>query len=135
MTKLDLSIFQHSDKAKQCGLDNSLPDALLPDAIAYIDWFNDSVEPVVGVKQFDSGFRTEALNRVVKGAKGSQHMKAQALDFVPTEDLDEAVLHLQEGVDDFDQLIREPSWLHISHKASGNRVVTLRKTPTGYEPY
>lgn len=64
-----------------------------------------------------SGYRCERLNRLVKGAKGSQHILGEAADFIcprfgAPADIAAA---LRDSELDYDQLILEfGEWVHIS---------------------
>jgi len=82
-----------------------------------------------------SMYRSEALNKAVRGSKTSQHCKGQAIDIdadifggITNNDIYSYVL----GNLDFDQLIWEygddenPAWVHISYKKDGNRKQVLR---------
>ena len=62
-----------------------------------------------------SGYRSKALNAVTPGAsKASAHCDGRAMDFHPaTGTLDEAFDKLRRSVILYDQLIREPTWLHL----------------------
>lgn len=65
-----------------------------------------------------SGYRAPKVNAGVGGSKGSAHMRGLAADFVPLDvrSLREACEHLADHADfvDFDQLIHEGDWIHIS---------------------
>lgn len=93
----------------------------------------------------NSGFRSETLNKVVGGARNSQHMEGKAADITAGNPKDnkklwDVILFLQqEGDIDFDQLINEkpvyvkgvgecPSWIHVSYNEDNNRgqILTLR---------
>lgn len=81
-----------------------------------------------------SGYRCEALNKAVGGAKTSQHLRGEAADIHTGKRGENAKLYrLIEKYYDYDQLIwehgtdQEPSWVHVSYKAEGgNRKQTLR---------
>ena len=93
-----------------------------------------------------SGYRSEALNKAIKGSKTSQHCRGEALDI----DADvfgnltnaEIFNYIKDNLD-FDQLIwekgddNEPDWVHVSytiHKT--NRKNILRYWGKGkYTPY
>jgi hypothetical protein len=62
-----------------------------------------------------SGYRSRALNAVTPGAsKTSAHCDGRAADFHPaTGKLDEAFDRLRRSTVLYDQLIREPTWLHL----------------------
>jgi zinc D-Ala-D-Ala carboxypeptidase len=83
-----------------------------------------------------SGYRSEGLNKAIKGSASSQHCKGEALDI----DADvfgglsnkELFDYIKEHVE-FDQLIWEfgteasPDWVHVSYKRTGqNRGQVLK---------
>jgi hypothetical protein len=68
-----------------------------------------------------SGYRCSALNKLIKGAKESQHMRGEALDLIP---LGRPLIDLFKELlkTPFDQLIWEfGSWIHVSHKLGGSQ--------------
>lgn len=82
-----------------------------------------------------SGYRSEELNRILRGSTTSQHCKGQALDLdadvyggVTNAEIFNFILdHLE-----FDQLIWEfgtnenPAWVHVSYNKGKNRGEVLR---------
>lgn len=68
----------------------------------------------------NSGYRSPELNKAVKGAPNSQHMKGEAADVTSSDNsrLFEILKSLP-----FDQLIWEQGgkWIHVSVKRAGNR--------------
>jgi hypothetical protein len=81
--------------------------------------------------KINSGFRSTLLNKVIGGAKSSQHCKGEAMD-LDLHDKDLFVWIIENL--DFDQAIFEggtetqAGWFHISYKATGNRKEALRMT-------
>jgi hypothetical protein len=82
-----------------------------------------------------SGYRSQALNRVVRGAsKTSQHMVGEAVDFnVPGVSVPEVCQWIRQNLD-FDQLILEkysppqnPGWVHCSYKRNGQNRKDFRR--------
>ena len=69
-----------------------------------------------------SGFRSQQVNLLVGGAIGSQHLRGEAADIVVNDVARGLQLfrfirdHL-----DFDQLIWEPTWIHISVAPTGQK--------------
>lgn len=66
-----------------------------------------------------SGIRCEELNAIVGGSKTSQHLKGEAIDFIPTKiKLKTAFDKIRKSNLEFGQLIIEKSgnseWIHIS---------------------
>jgi len=81
-----------------------------------------------------SGYRSEKLNKAIKGALTSQHCTGEAVDI----DMDGSsvitnadVFHYIKDNLEFDQLIWEfgdgnnPDWVHVSYKDVGNRKEVL----------
>lgn len=81
-----------------------------------------------------SGYRSEKLNKAIKGALTSQHCTGEAVDI----DMDGSsvitnadVFHYIKDNLEFDQLIWEfgdannPDWVHVSYKKEGNRKEVL----------
>ena len=74
-----------------------------------------------------SGYRSVKLNKAVGGAKTSQHCYGQAADIRTVSDLPEDNKRLRDLIVELnlpiDQLIDEYGcdWIHVSHRASGNR--------------
>lgn len=71
-----------------------------------------------------SFYRCEKLNKAIKGAKNSQHLKGEAIDFVAQHTYSDKNLEILNWAKDnlnYDQLINEypdakgrPCWIHIS---------------------
>jgi len=77
----------------------------------------------------NSGYRCGRLNRSIKGAANSQHMKGEAADIrtfkFSTIDICRAVI--ANGIK-FDQMIDEyDTWVHISFRKGNNRMQSLQK--------
>ena len=72
-----------------------------------------------------SGYRSPSYNKKVGGAKNSQHIKGQAVDFITSVNLEEVFKIIIKHFD-FDQVIFEKSdngsrWIHISFSLEKNR--------------
>lgn len=82
--------------------------------------FAEQVRLVVGCPmKITSGIRCEELNAVVGGSKTSQHLKGEAIDFIPTKiKIQTAFNKIRKSNLEFGQLIIEKSgkseWIHIS---------------------
>lgn len=78
------------------------------------------------------GFRSPEVNKGVGGSKTSDHMIGAAVDIrisgIPLLDLAKWIADNLE----FDQLILEPNWVHISYKHNNNRKQVLSKAKIGY---
>ena len=94
--------------------------------------------------QVNSAYRSPAVNAAVGGAASSQHMKGQAVDWVPLADglvLKEAYRRVLESAIVYDQLIYEfGRWIHISRPAFGaaprRQTLMIGKWTNGaYLPY
>lgn len=83
----------------------------------------------------NSFFRSEALNKAIKGAKGSQHIQGRAIDIDDTlggKSNNEMFEFITKNLD-FDQIIWEfgndknPDWIHVSYVGEDqNRKAILR---------
>ena len=78
-------------------------------------------KPVV----ISSGYRSEEVNTMVGGVKGSQHLKGEAAD-IHVEDTEHLlkIMHFIMEETDFDQLIWEKNkagtqWVHVSYRRNG----------------
>jgi hypothetical protein len=96
-----------------------------------------------------SGYRSKALNDLIKGSSSSQHCKGEAIDI----DMDgskggvtnKMVFDFIKSKLDFDQLIAEfpensnPAWVHVSYTKTGNRkqILVAKRIAgaTKYIPY
>ena len=121
-----LEEFERSETAKRMGIDNTVPNQLLPNIQALCENVLEPLRP-----QFDepvyisSGYRCPALNKAVKGAASSQHMKGEAADIYSRQGakrLREWYLWMVDNLS-FDQLIWEvranSKWIHVSYKRTG----------------
>jgi zinc D-Ala-D-Ala carboxypeptidase len=88
----------------------------------------------------NSGFRSQAVNKVIGGASNSQHCTGEAADLEGVDNVQ--LFHLIRQHFPFDQLIWEggddhqPAWVHVSYKASRNRKQVLRmKIVNGKKTY
>ena len=88
----------------------------------------DTEEPII----ITSGYRSEAVNRAVGGAKGSNHLTGCAVD-INVAGIEQLVRYAtilldisDESQEDFDELLLERSpkgtyWLHFAVRPSDNR--------------
>jgi zinc D-Ala-D-Ala carboxypeptidase len=123
----------HSQTAIKNGIPNIPKD---PQVVANLTLLCEKVlEPLrEGMKcpiRISSGYRSPELNKLIGGAKASQHNIGEAVDI----DLDEKNAELFSYIVnnlDFDQIIWEfgddknPDWVHVSYKAAGNRKQLLK---------
>ena len=100
--------FSHSSTAKARGIDNTVPEKLIPAlrnlCERVLEPLREQVrEPVI----ISSGYRCPALNKAVGGSDTSQHMKGEACDIwhADIQTLRKWFEMLMDG--DFDQLIFE----------------------------
>lgn len=73
-----------------------------------------------------SGYRSPELNTAIGGVKASQHNKGQAVDFVVQglTPFEVCQIIVSSGLD-FDQLIYEGTWVHLSYVKGKNRKQVL----------
>lgn len=82
--------------------------------------------------QISSGYRSPQLNAAIHGAPNSQHVEGKAADIlcpaIGTSSLFRSVVQL--GIE-FDQLIFEGTWVHVSFNQGNNRHNPARTLPVG----
>lgn len=118
-----LELLIHSDTAIRKGIDNTPPDALLPN-LARLSRALEKIEEALLAKypksrlMITSGYRGVKLNAAIGGSRTSSHMQGlaadlQALGVKPLE----LCRIIQSVVTDYDQLIHEfGRWAHLGVK-------------------
>lgn len=145
---LSLAEMIRSDSAKRLGINNQPTQEHLENMKILATKIFEPIREHFGVPIYiSSGYRSEALNKAIKGSKTSQHCVGQAMDI----DMDgsglisnaEIFMFIRSSLQ-FDQLIWEfgdtnnPDWVHVSY-ASHNRGQVLKAIKKGkttkYIPY
>lgn len=136
--------FTASDTAARKGIDNSLPAALLSNALEAAEMM-EKIRSVLGGKPIiiTSGYRSAVLNAAIGSSNASDHPKACAVDFKCPEfgAPYEVAKHLSTKIDSLGigQLIAEfGSWVHVSTQQPSkviNRIITIsaRGTEAGIQ--
>lgn len=117
-----LEELSHSDIAVRLGIDNT-PPVDLYDNLRRLCVLLESVRKTIGKPiLINSGYRSMALNQVVKGQTMSQHLIGCAADIrITGMTPDEVIQAIKYSDIQFDQMIREfDSWTHISVANSPN---------------
>ena len=80
-----------------------------------------------------SGYRQSTVNRLVGGTCHSLHTLGQAADIqVPKALMPRAYMYIRDHLP-YDQLIMEPSWIHVSYRHGHNRHQEVIVQPNGEE--
>ena len=112
--------FERSNKAAELGIDNTIPDNTVAENINALV-FN-VLQPLRDAYghplRVNSGYRSKALNKAIKGAANSQHTRGEAADIHEDNPFTLAWLVLHIGLP-FDQLILYDTFIHLSHKRNG----------------
>lgn len=80
-----------------------------------------------------SGYRSPRVNQLARGSEHSQHMTGEAVDFEAPDfgsPRDVCMAIIEAGIQ-FDQLIEEPSWVHISTTVDRDRAQVMRAVWNG----
>ena len=117
---------QHSGYAITHGVPN-IPPAEIECAIAYTAQSMERVRAALGNKsiRITSWYRSPVVNKAVGSSPTSQHIKGEAVDFTcegygnPLA-ICKQLIKLQDLIR-FDQIILEPSWVHISFTLSSTK--------------
>jgi len=128
----------YSKKALELGLDNTPSEAII-EKLKFTCSEMDKIRERLGYPiTVSSGYRSLKVNKAVGSkAKNSQHLEGEAMDFVcpkfgtPRQIVQEII---KSGIV-FDQLIQEPTWVHISFKKTGNRKQVLIIDKNGARPF
>lgn len=121
---------EFSQTAVRNGLDNTPNQEQIRNLQALCEHVLEPVRSLIKQPlQVNSGYRSPRVNAAVGGAPNSQHMEGKAADMVcfamgPL-GLFKAIV--QSGIE-FDQLIFEGTWVHVSYDAGRNRQQLLRAT-------
>ncbi len=136
-THLNLAEVTRSDAAKRHNIDNTPTAEHLENFKLIADKVFEPIRAHFGVPiHISSGYRSQALNKFIKGSASSQHCKGQAIDI----DMDGSngevtnrmVFDFIKNKLDFDQLIWEfgtdanPDWVHVSYTKDKNRKQKLK---------
>lgn len=109
------------------------------DKLNALCWHLEAIRAIIGSPLVvTSAIRTKALNNAIRGSKTSQHLKVEAVDFIPTKK--SAILAFNEIVKSgypFNQLILEKRGLgYLIHFGVGNKgEVKYSPKPGVYEAY
>lgn len=130
-----LSEFLHSDWATRHAIDNTPGPAELANIRNLLGPGMGRVRDLLGCPIFiSSGYRAPFVNAGIGGARNSQHTQGLAADFTcPSFGTPRAVCHrILASAIDFDQLIFEGQWTHISFSPSPRlQVLTAHFSATG----
>lgn len=125
---LTLQEFEHSNTAEVSNISNYLPPDLLSNATYTGHYLFEPIRELLGVPlDISSGYRCPELNKLVRGVETSQHVQAQAIDFIPRGiNILSAFQKICDSDLKWDQLILEHdkdghTWIHASIKHENNR--------------
>jgi hypothetical protein len=125
-----LSEFTVSAKAKVRGISNEPTAEVISNLTDLVQCVLQPLRTALELPfTITSGYRSPELNKAVGGSKTSQHNKGQAADFV-VQGVDplEICKILRDSDIDFDQLIYEQTWVHVSYAKGANRRQVLTAT-------
>lgn len=127
--KFSISELITSDTAARHNI-NNMPDIRALDSMLELIYY--VLQPLREIikkpMKITSGFRNSEVNRLVGGARNSQHLTGQAADFVIDGMTPAAVIEIvkKSGIE-FDQVINEYNkWTHISFNKGKNRKQVLK---------
>lgn len=130
----------YSDTAVAKNIDN-VPNYVQLESMKFTALRMEGVRQLLGSNAITitSWFRSHELNIAIKGALKSQHSNGEAVDFrCPAFGTPEEICrHLlaNKAIVKYDQLILEPTWVHISFKPFGGRGNELTyRAPGHYMP-
>jgi hypothetical protein len=133
-----LSEFLHSDTAIRKGLDNTPTAEVLGAIRNFLAPGMQQVRDLIGAPiNISSGYRSPMVNAAVGGARNSQHTQGLAADF--TAPFFGTPLQIARALVaskiEFDQIIQEGTWVHISFSANPRRSVLTAVFRNGAATY
>jgi hypothetical protein len=129
-----------SSTATRLGIDNTPDDTVLANLQLLADGL-ENVRELLGVVNtpmiIDSGYRCPQLNRVIGGATNSAHTLGFAADFIcPSVGTPLSIVSRIVASDlQFDQVIQEGNWVHISFAPAMRRSVLTAHFVNGVAHY
>lgn len=119
----ELTSYSTADK---CGIDNTPTEEVIDNLNKLVDNILDPARRKLGdVIIVNSGYRCEELNRILMGAKNSQHIKGEAADIYSNK-MDLLLQILKELP--FDQLIiyKNKGFIHVSYSDRQRRQILYK---------
>lgn len=125
----------HSETAIRKGIDNSASSEIYNRLVSLAGRLEE-VRTILGVSlRISSGYRCSELNKVIGGSKSSAHVQGYAADFQCSMKPIEVCKRLNDADINFDQLIEEGTWTHISFDPRMRRQVLTAKFNNGSVSY
>lgn len=125
MACLNFSISElvHSDTANKFRINNTPNLIALDNMLELIFYVLQPLRIKLGKPIIiTSGYRCPKLNQLVGGVKNSQHLEGKAVDIVvPGMSPNDLIAFILKSGIEFDQLINEKTWVHISFSKGHNR--------------
>ena len=119
-----LTELERSQTALRLGLDNRAPPPAVERLALLCSKVLQPIRDHFGAVHISSGYRGPALNARIGGSRRSQHMRGEAADIVIAGVTPIEVCRWIEGAAiDFDQLIYEGDWTHVSYSPQHRRQV------------
>ncbi len=134
---LSLAEVTRSETAKRNGIDNKPTAEHLENFKLLAEKVFEPIRAHFGVPiHISSGYRSAALNKLIKGSSSSQHCKGEAIDIdmdgSDSEVTNKMVFEFIVDNLDWDQIIHEfgtdsnPDWVHVSYTKGKNRKQKLK---------
>lgn len=134
---LSLAEVTRSETAKRNGIDNKPTAEHLENFKLLAEKVFEPIRAHFGVPiHISSGYRSKALNDLIKGSSSSQHCKGEAIDIdmdgSDSEVTNKMVFDFIVANLDWDQIIHEfgtdsnPDWVHVSYSKKKNRKQKLK---------
>lgn len=133
--EFDYNEFVYSETAHKHGIKNVPSESQIQNGKALYENIVIPIREKFGNIRVTSAFRNPKLNTMVGGVPDSQHMSGQAIDIQTPGISRYQVAHWVIENLEYDQLILEPTWLHISYSTTNNRKENLKYYRGSLIPY
>lgn len=123
----------YSETAQRLNIDNTPGPDVLKRLQDLCDAVLQPARNALGPIHISSGYRCHVLNSAVGGAENSQHALGEAADITSDNFSNHYLAAWILENTEFDQLILEPGWVHVSFRAGRNRqdVLTAKRSKYG----
>ena len=124
-----LAELEKSQTAISSGIDNTMPENLISNAVALCMNVWQPTRDEWGPIAVTSGYRCPELNQVLGSKASSDHLRGRAIDGIPKHVPIEDVFNWMRENLEYDQIILERldgrEWIHASYREGNNRMEAL----------
>lgn len=136
-THFTLVEFTQSQTAIRKNISNDPPPNIIAKIASLVGNVLDPLRDKIGQPiRISSGYRSPTLNKLIGGAKGSQHTLGEAADiYSPTMSAEDLFKFIRASDLPYDQLIFEGTWVHVSYRPNPRKQALIAHFTNGGVTY